>query len=282
MPGGIGEQRRAGVLDVFGHAVPGNRVLHRDVVGSRVADVGQEEQPGVEATQAGTAVDEVVATTQHLDAVVEGRMRHPDVRAVLAISGTPPWPLQGEIRIAELGAAGQRRPFGLRPSDHGFLLLQRLPVPHLDVHVDPAGYQIRAAVQPGRRRLGTGRHPDVAVHGRRLLGLDVGGAVLEAEQVARGRLPGRGRGRPAEAELGPTDRDGTEADPGQIPDRVHGDLRILGAGLDAEIAVAAGGVQVVAGKLRQRPSSAAGCRAARREPVPAGGSRGTARGRSRR
>ena len=84
-----------------------------------------------------------------------------------------------------------------------------------------------------------------------VLGLQVGGAVLEAEQVARRGLLGRGRRRAAEAELGPAHRDGAEADPGEVADRVHRDLRVVGAGLDAQVAVAAVGVEVVGREVRQ-------------------------------
>lgn len=85
---------------------------------------------------------------------------------------------------------------------------------------------------------------------------DVAGAVLEAEEVA-GRLGvRRGRGRLAEAQLGPAHRDLAEADPRQVPDGVHGDLRVVRARLDAEVAAAAGRIQVVArelGQLHQGP-----------------------------
>ena len=91
----------------------------------------------------------------------------------------------------------------------------------------------------------------------RLLGLDVGGAVLEPEQVARRGLRGRrGRG-PAEAELRPAHARGAEGDPGEVADRVHRDLRVVGAGLDAQVAVAARRVEVVAREVRQPDEAAA-------------------------
>ena len=43
-----------------------------------------------------------------------------------------------------------------------------------------------------------------------------------------------------------------EADPGQVADRVHGHLRVVGAGLDAEVAVGARRVEVVGREVRQR------------------------------
>ena len=60
----------------------------------------------------------------------------------------------------------------------------------------------------------------------------------------------RGRG-PAEPELRPPHGDGAEPDPGQVADRVHRHLRVVGAGLDAEVAVRAELVEVVAREVRQ-------------------------------
>ena len=73
---------------------------------------------------------------------------------------------------------------------------------------------------------------------------------------------GRRRGGAAEAELGPAHRDGAEPDPGQVADRVHGDLRVVGAGLDAQVAVAARrGRGCRPGSAAAR-GAAAGCRSA--------------------
>lgn len=85
----------------------------------------------------------------------------------------------------------------------------------------------------------------------RVVAGDVPGAVLEAEHVARCLRVRRRRGRLAEAQLRPADGDLAEADPGQIADRVHRDLRIVGACLHTQIAAAARPVEVVAGELRQ-------------------------------
>ena len=41
------------------------------------------------------------------------------------------------------------------------------------------------------------------------------------------------------------------ADPGQVAHRVHRDLRVVGAGLDAQVPAAAGRVELVAGERRQ-------------------------------
>ncbi len=89
------------------------------------------------------------------------------------------------------------------------------------------------------------------VEGRRVLRNDVVGAVLEAQQVARRRLGQGGLRRPAEARLRPANRRLPVGDPGEVPDRVHRHLRIIGAGLHAEIAVTPFGLQGVAREWRQ-------------------------------
>ena len=63
---------------------------------------------------------------------------------------------------------------------------------------------------------------------------------------------GRRGGGAAEAELRPAHRDRAEADPGQVADRVHGDLRVVRAGLDAEVAVRLLRVEHVGREVRQR------------------------------
>ncbi len=66
----------------------------------------------------------------------------------------------------------------------------------------PPGTCRRPATPGPRRAAQTWSRNEVGV-----LGLDVAGAVLEPEQVARGRLRARGGRRAAEAELRPADRD---------------------------------------------------------------------------
>ena len=61
-------------------------------------------------------------------------------------------------------------------------------------------------------------------------------------------------------------------DPGQVADRVHGDLRIVGAGLDAEVTVGPGRVEVVGREVRQ-PSQRRGLPVGEPEPVLALASR---------
>ncbi|CAB4914100.1 unannotated protein [freshwater metagenome] len=161
--------------------------------------------------------------------------------------GEVPLDLRGEVDRVELAALAQRCAAALGPPDGLLLVAQVLPVPDLDQHPDLAADQVGAAVHPG---VGA-RDPDEAVQGGRLLGLEVVGAVLEAEQVARGHLVRGRRRRPAEPQLRPADADQADPDPGQVADGVHGHLRVVGAGLDAQVPAADRRVDQVAGEAGQ-------------------------------
>lgn len=117
------------------------------------------------------------------------------------------------------------------------------------MHPDAPGHQVGAPGHPPRPVLPA--DPDVLVQGRGVGAGDVPGAVLEAHHVAGGLCAGRRRGRLAEAQLRPADRGAAHADPGQVADGVHRHLRVVRAGLDAQVAAAAGRVQVVAGEPGQ-------------------------------
>ena len=121
--------------------------------------------------------------------------------------------------------------------------------------------QRRVGVVGVRRARG---HPHVLLERVGLLGLDVRGAVLEPEQVARGRAArcsstrcGRSPSWVQRIVAVPN------AAPGQVADRVHGDLRVVGARLHHEVAVAAGGVEVVGREVRERRRAPPGSRSAR-------------------
>ena len=89
------------------------------------------------------------------------------------------------------------------------------------------------------------------VEGRGVVGEDVGGAVLVPEQVARGLLVERRLRRAAVPELRPAQLRAAEGDAAQVADGVHRDLRIVGAGLDAQVATARLRVEVVAEEGRE-------------------------------
>src|SRR3954447_8563600 len=70
-PRRYGEDRAAGELEVLHHRVVArHRRLQWDEVPAGVADVGDEEEPGVETAEGVGTVDEVVAASQHPGAVV--------------------------------------------------------------------------------------------------------------------------------------------------------------------------------------------------------------------
>src|SRR3954464_10816093 len=142
-PGRDGEDRGAGEPEVLHHRVvarhPG---LQRDEVRTGVADERDEEEAGVEPSERVGAVDEVVPAPQHPYAVVALGADHGHVR--VGRDQRAVRPLHGQVERGHLGAAGERGSAALRAPDDVLLRLQALPVPGLDVHVDPAGDEIRA------------------------------------------------------------------------------------------------------------------------------------------
>jgi hypothetical protein len=130
----------------------------------------------------------------------------------------------------------------LEPPEDPLLVGHVVGVPDLDVHADLAGHLVGApAVHP----VDVVVHPDELVEVRGLL--DIAGAVLEAHQVARRRLARAGRS-PAEAEDDPAGVDDPPAHPGQVADRVVGDLRVVRARLDRQVAAGQLGTELVAGQ----------------------------------
>ena len=196
------------------------------------------------------AVGEVVAAAQQPGAVVGVGVREPDVGVHRHQRAVLPWRSKsGSLNSVppDSGAPSRRsRPMRVSCS------LEAGAVPGLDVHVDPAGDEVGAAGHPGGPRVVAAARPTRSRSSvGAVLGLEVGGAVLEPEQVARRGLAGRRRRGAAEAELGPAHGDRAEADPGEVADRVHRDLRVVGAGLHAQVAVAARRVEVVGREVRQ-------------------------------
>src|SRR5580698_2665836 len=250
--GRAGEYGAAGVLDVLVEGVGGERLLQPDELG-RVLHEGDEEQAAEQG--AGLRVDAVgerIAAAQDPGPAVVLETGEPDV-GVRGNSRLAVAPARGEVRCGELAASGQRGAGNLRPADDVLLILQVVAVPVLDEDADLAGYQVAAAAQP--RLVGLAADPDPVVHQGFLLGLDVAGAVFEAEQVARGGLAGRGGGGTAEAELHPVVLDDPHADPGQVADGVEGHEGVVCAGLDAQVAAGVAGVEVLVGQRRQLAES---------------------------
>jgi hypothetical protein len=93
------------VLQIFAQPVTQSKLgLDRDEVGTRVAQEGKEEQSGVHAAQAITAVHEVVTPAEHFGAAIAARAHEAYVRI-----GCHQWPLiaalEIEVWLAELAAA---------------------------------------------------------------------------------------------------------------------------------------------------------------------------------
>ncbi len=238
-PGGTAKDRGTHVLDVLVERVVGGEVaLERDEARAHVPLVGEEEQARVEPAQAVGAVGEGVAPAQDGRPVVGVGMREPHVRVGLH---------RLQERLVVLLGLADRGALALVAAEHVLLFLQRGAVPGLDVHPDAPGDQVRPAGHP--RRPVAVADPHELLQPVRLGARDVAGAVLEAEEVARGLRVRGGGGGLAEAELGPAHGHRAEADAGQVADGVHGDLQVVGAGLDAQVAAGAGPVQVVAGEL---------------------------------
>ncbi len=91
---------------------------------------------------------------------------------------------------------------------------------------------------------------------------------LKPNRLRGSGLRGRRGRRTPEAELGPAQRGAAERDAGEVADRVHGDLGVVGAGLHAEVAVAALRLQGVGGEVRE-PAQRRGLPVGEAEAVPA-------------
>ena len=219
------------------------------------------------------AVGERVAAAQDPVAAVAARRREPDVGVDRD--------RRRAVGLARRGRAGRTRRCrraarrsSLCAADRLLLVVEAGAVPDLDQHPDPAGDQVvppRIHGRSPRRRPRRSSASASASSARMLLvpslkPIRLRGVVLRAA----------GRRGAAEAELRPAHHDDAAADPGQVADRVEGDLRVVGAGLDAEVAAAALRVELVAGQAAAGRRSAAGRSPPRPKPVAR-----TASGRSR-
>ncbi|GIU57354.1 hypothetical protein NicSoilC12_31030 [Arthrobacter sp. NicSoilC12] len=111
-------------------------------------------------------------------------MREPDVGAQRD-QWFPAAPLELEVGSGEFLAAGERGPGALGAPDQRFLFPQRGAVPDFDVHPYPARHKVRAAGHPALFRARSLACPHVLPKQGGVLGFEVVGAVLEAEEVPR-------------------------------------------------------------------------------------------------
>ena len=223
-------------------------MLQGDELRLQISLETQEEQPGIQPAQCIAAVGEVVTAPQYLLTAVGRGMGQCDVR-VLGDQGSVVGADGAELRLIELAAPRQGSALLLGPAEHRLLLAKRRAVPGLDRHADLAHGQVRAAVHPGWLVVRTGPHE--FVEAGLVVGGDVGRSVLESEQVARCRLALGGDGTLSEAHLGPLDSRLAEGEAHQVANRVHGDLGVVGASLDADVSAAERWIDGVAGEVRQ-------------------------------
>ena len=101
-----------------------------------------------------------------------GGERHPSALRIGRIVGRVAF-----VRI------GERRAARLFPADDLLLLDERGAIPALDEHADDPDHLIGSPRRPGGF-VGIRLHPDDLIDQRLVAGVEVGGAVLESEQVA--------------------------------------------------------------------------------------------------
>ena len=147
-----------------------------------------------------------------------------------------------------LAGATKRRSTQAATAHHVLLLRQHALIPRADDHQHAAVHLVRAAGQPGGsiRRV----HPHVAGHARRIVGVKVGGTVLEAEQIAA-RSISRVGWRLIEARLRPAHRCASGSHARERAQRVLRDQPCLGAALHRQITVGTRWVDCIAGEGRE-------------------------------
>src|SRR5215213_7963636 len=154
--------------------------------------VADEGQPLVEPAGGVEAAGEVEAAAQDAAAGRLGgaRVGHAD----MGVQGDPPaGRVVGVAGVVGLAVLAERGPGGLVAADDLLLLVQGGAVPELDEHADDADRLVAAPDRPGRLAV-VGPDPDQLVHQALVGDVEVGGAVLEAEQVAVAGLAGHGPG----------------------------------------------------------------------------------------
>jgi hypothetical protein len=142
-PGRAGEYPAPGVDQVLAQGVlVGQALLDGDELPTRVLLEADEEEPGIELpTGRVDAVGEAVAPPQEGLAVVGGRRRLPDVRAV-GDEEQAVGPESLEIDRVRFAAPPERGAARLDPSDGLLLVSEGAPVPSFEMDPDPPGHQV--------------------------------------------------------------------------------------------------------------------------------------------
>src|ERR1700712_2217790 len=136
----------------------------------------------------------------------------------------------------------------LAATDQLLLAAQGIAVPRLDMHPDPSSDEIGATLHP---LLVTAADEDVLVERGGVLAREVVGAVLETKEVSWSLRRWRGGGGLAETELAPPHADSAETDTRKVAHCMHRDLRIIRAGLHADVAVGTVGIEKIPRKVRE-------------------------------
>ena len=244
--------------------------LDRGELRVRVALEGDEEQPGVELARGRVdPVGERVAAAQDADRRCSRDGAASRMCASTSITGVPSASLRREIdRRRARACPSSGAPDCLEAADHLLLVAERR-----------RGPRPRSACGCGARRGRCRRGTSAAARRRRptrsaricavVVAVEVVRAVLEAHQVARRDLLARRRRRAAEAELRPAQhgRAARRSARGCAPRGTRPD-GIVRAGLDAEVAVRARRVELLARQRAERPQRArpAGARPKRSAP----------------
>src|ERR1700735_184090 len=199
-----GEQGTRAMLDVLAQRVSGAQLpLDRRELVVGVSLKADEEQAGVQLARDGVdPVGEGVAAAEDALPVVACRGGQADVcfhrDDRTAVAGA-----RGQVDRVVLVFAVQRGAAGLEASDRVLLVAQCVSVPSLDEHPYTSANQIGAPAKPILWLLRA--DPHVAVHRLLIVAVQVVRAVLEALQIAQGRLIAGCGGGATEAELGPSE-----------------------------------------------------------------------------
>ena len=159
----------------------------------------------------------------------------------------------GVVGVGELAGQTQWRAADLVPADERLLLGQLRAVPELDEHPDDAHGLVRPADRPLRLAV-VGAHPDVSVHQRAVIHVQVGRSVLEPQQVSR-RHGLRRLARPDAPGVAvdhPLEHQFASGATHQLPQRELHRVVVSGLEDDRDVAVRQLGIEPVVGQERHR------------------------------